>query len=242
MLRARPRDLLAVVLTVSEAPVHDPYEAVGEGPERLGVGLASSTVAVIEGASPRRPRQAREGPLVAGIGEPGVAGEPGQDHPALAGGLRDRRGSRVVAPGSSIGVAGRIISALAEHPGAEHEAESGKTAEDLGVRVPLKSHFELGLEPLDLVVQATDQPHERGDNQPVGLLGGLGGAELLRAERPLNLLGPWLDRSAASRSAEDRRELGAREPPAERRRRCDVSTATASRELSLVPKASSACG
>jgi len=190
MLQARPRNLLAIALAVPEAAVQDPDEAVGEGPERLGVGLATSTMGVIESASPRRPRHAREGPLVAGIGEPGVAGEPGEDHPALAGGPRDRRGPRIVAPGSSIGVAGRIVSELAEHPGAEHEAESGKTAEDLGVRVPLKSPFELGLEPLDLVVQDSDQPHERGNDQPVGPLEALGGAELLRAERPLDLLGP----------------------------------------------------
>ncbi len=45
----------------------------------------------------------------------------------------------MVPPCSSIGVAGPVIAALAEHSGAEGGSESRQTEDDLGVRVLLKS-------------------------------------------------------------------------------------------------------
>jgi hypothetical protein len=59
--------------------------------------------------------------------------------------------SRVAPPRFSIGVAGRVVPELREHPGAEDQAESGKTAQDLGVRVTFKTLRELFFQLPDLV-------------------------------------------------------------------------------------------
>ncbi len=73
----------------------------------------------------------------------------------------DRGASRVAPPGSSIGVAGRVVPEFRQHPGAEDQAESGKTTQDLGVWVIFKTLGELSLQLPDLVREAID--HEASE-------------------------------------------------------------------------------
>ena len=72
-----------------QATVQDPNESIGEGSKSLMMGLASLTECMVVGARAGGAGQGAEGPLVAGIGQPPVAREPGQDDPARAGGLGD---------------------------------------------------------------------------------------------------------------------------------------------------------
>lgn len=67
-------------------------------------------------------------PPAAGVGQAAVAGPAHQHHPAASGGASDRCGSRVGAAAGSISEAGRVVSELAQHPGAKDQAESGQFA------------------------------------------------------------------------------------------------------------------
>lgn len=91
------------------------------------------------------------GPPAAGVGQASVTGPAHQHHPAASGGAGDGCGSRVGAAAGGIAEAGRVVTELAQHAGAEDQAESGQTAHDLGVRVLLKTRVQRGLELADSV-------------------------------------------------------------------------------------------
>jgi hypothetical protein len=75
---------LLVVEDVSlQAHVKDSDQAVGQLAERFTVGLATSSELVLIAPRSRRLGQPTKGPLVTGVAEPAVAGEAGQDDPAV---------------------------------------------------------------------------------------------------------------------------------------------------------------
>jgi hypothetical protein len=102
---------------------------------------------------------------------------------------RDRRGARVVAPGLSIEVAVGGIPDVREHPGAEDGAESGKTSQNLGVRVSFKGILEDG----DLLAQGPDHRHQRADVGGLGLGHERRRGQLWEPERRADPGGPPLE-------------------------------------------------
>ena len=75
--------------------------------------------------------------------ETGILGVPRQPDVVLTG--EQQRRLRIILLGVLLETRPRAQPANAEHPGAEHDAESGKTAQDLGAWVLLKRPLELGL-------------------------------------------------------------------------------------------------
>src|SRR2546428_2574910 len=144
--RPRPGGFFAVGLTVIQATMKDPDESIGEGAKGLMMGLASLTEQAVVVARASGARQRAKGPLVAGISKPPVAGHAGEDDAARAGRLRDGRTARVVLSRFRMGKAGSVVAELRQNPGAEHDAKSGKTAVDLGVRVLLKTGAQFRLQ------------------------------------------------------------------------------------------------
>ncbi len=91
----------------------------------------------------------------------------GPDDLELAGRHRYRGGPGVVAAGFSIGVAIRVVSELAQHPGADKKAQSRLAADDLGVRVLIKMVGQFGLEDRQLAAHLSDHSHSRLDGGTV---------------------------------------------------------------------------
>jgi hypothetical protein len=130
---------LAVVAVVAQAAVQDADQTVGQCSEGLVVGGAAAAQLVVVGPSAWGTGQGAEGPEVAGVGQAFVAGQAGEDDGSGARGTGDRGGAGIGLAGGRVGVAGRVIPELRQHPGAEDHAESGQTTQDLGVRVDLKA-------------------------------------------------------------------------------------------------------
>ncbi|MBA3622799.1 MAG: hypothetical protein H0W51_10875 [Euzebyales bacterium] len=78
-------------------------------------------------------------------------------------------------------VAVRVVPELAQHPGAENDAESGQTAQDHGVRVLLKMVCQRRLKASDLGCEHGDHGDERAGGVAVGVHGQRGCGELLGA-------------------------------------------------------------
>jgi hypothetical protein len=136
-----------------------------------------------------------------------VAREPRGDHALGPRGLGDRRGSGVGLARSRIGVAGPVVAELAEGPGAEDIAESGKTEVDLGVRVAPKRALELPLQLLDL---CRDLPEHRDQGTYArGVRGGQGGRclELWAPQRLRDLLRTPSQVALAAAAAKHGRDL-----------------------------------
>ena len=74
-----------------------------------------------------------------GVGEAAVSGDACEHDAAGARGAGDRGGAGVAASAFAILVAVWLVAELAKYPGAEDEAKSRQTAQDLGVRVCLKA-------------------------------------------------------------------------------------------------------
>jgi len=60
--------------------------------------------------------------------------------------------------GSGVGVAGRVVPELGEHPGTEDCPEAGLAQVDLSVRVPTKTRVRLGLQHRGLAAQPRAVP------------------------------------------------------------------------------------
>ncbi|MGH3963735.1 MAG: hypothetical protein ACRDRY_10840 [Pseudonocardiaceae bacterium] len=74
----------------------------------------------------------------AGIGQPAVADRRSSTTGAFPAGAGDRSASGFGTSARSIKIEGPIITELAEHLGAKDQTDSGRTTQDLGVRVVLK--------------------------------------------------------------------------------------------------------
>jgi len=156
------------------------------------VGLALAAVGVVVAAGSGGGVEGGERPPVAGIEQPPVPRDARQHDESGPRGTGDRRGSRVAAPGPSIDVAGRVVPELREDPGAEDGAESGKTGDDLGVRVSFKTLGELGLEPHDLVGETVDHHDELSHHLAIGLLEQRRSGQLRSLQRLQDLPGPTI--------------------------------------------------
>src|SRR5882672_7642427 len=111
---------------------------------------------VVERTGAGRGVQRGEGPGHQGVDEPVVVDEPGGDYLLLARRAGDGAGSAVVLPGFRVGVPVRVIAELAEHPGAENNAQAGLGLVDLSVRVPAKMRLYLPFQDLHLRIQGGD--------------------------------------------------------------------------------------
>src|SRR6266581_3136349 len=132
------------------------------------VGLAAGAQDVVSmpcafGASERGER-----PLIAGVGEPAVPGNPGEYDLASARGPRDRRGTRIALASLRMQKSGPVVTELGHSPGAEDNTESRQTEVDLGVRVRLKTRSQLLLEGCNLQVELFDDSHGGGDAVTIG--------------------------------------------------------------------------
>jgi len=73
--------VFVVEAVLAEAAVEDSDEAVGEGSEGTVVGVAGGFALVVEGAGAGAGGEGGEGPQVAGVCEPPVAGRSGPTRP-----------------------------------------------------------------------------------------------------------------------------------------------------------------
>src|SRR6266581_3510566 len=166
--KSRPCDVLAVGLAFDEAAVQDAHQTIGQSAQSLMVGLAAGAQDVVSmpcafGASERGER-----PLIAGVGEPAVPGNPGEYDLASARGPRDRRGTRIALASLRMQKSGPVVTELGHSPGAEDNTESRQTEVDLGVRVRLKTRSQLLLEGCNLQVELFDDSHGGGDAVTIG--------------------------------------------------------------------------
>jgi hypothetical protein len=99
-------------------------------------------------------------------------------------------------------VAGGVVTELALHPGAEDDAESGLTADDLGVRVRVKSLLQFGLQALQLAVHLGDDADAGAHRGPEGAGHGVGGLQLGGAQRLVKRAGARLDVALAAGAPE----------------------------------------
>src|SRR5918996_692058 len=153
--------------------------------------------------------QHAEGPPIAEVAQMMVAFEPSEHGLPLAGCDGDGRSAGVAATRPGIPIAVRVISELSERPGAEDDAKSGKTAQDLGVRVLLKMASQLGLERGDLAVELADDRHRGANDRAEGICECAGRLELWRAQCGLDLLCSLLHvmpSPTTSQTCGDRRE------------------------------------
>src|SRR5713101_8076594 len=95
-----------------QATMEDPDESIGQRAQRLMMRLAALPERVVVIPRARGARQGAKRPLVAGVGEPPIAGHPGQDHPALAGRLGDGRTARIVLSRFRMSEAGSVVAEL----------------------------------------------------------------------------------------------------------------------------------
>lgn len=180
--------------------------------------------------------------MVEGVGEAFVAGDPCEHDPAFARRAGDRCGSGIVLAGFSIGVAVRVVPEFREHPSAEDQAESGKTAQDFSARVLLKRRGQLGFDEAGLTHEFGGDRNRGGDAGTERLVDQRQGVQLLGAQRGADLLGAAVQVALPARGAQGRFDLG----HAQRRAFPGVgalaNTASASREARSSPNASNAAG
>jgi hypothetical protein len=120
------------------------------------VGVICGSSGVVEGSGAWAAGNGGEGPQLAGGGQAPVAGVARQHDLGFAGCFRDGGCAGVLLAGFSIGIAVRAIPELTEHPGAQDRPESWQGADDLGVRVLIKSLRQSLLESGDLGIQLGD--------------------------------------------------------------------------------------
>ena len=119
-------------------------------------------------SSPFGASEGGERPLVAGVGEPAVAGHPGENDLASTRGLGDGRRARIVLASLRIQESSSVITELGHSPGAEDKTESRQTEVDLGVRVHFKTRGQLLLEGCNLQVELFDDGHGGGHAVAIG--------------------------------------------------------------------------
>jgi len=90
--------------------MQDPDQSIGQSSKRLMMRLASLAEPVVVVAGAGRARQGAKSPLVAGIGEPPIAGQAGEHHPAGARRLGDGRAARIVLSRFRMGEAGSVVT------------------------------------------------------------------------------------------------------------------------------------
>src|SRR5713226_2263838 len=165
----RPSEVLAVDLAVGQAAVQDADQAVAESASRLMMSLAAGAEDVISMPGAFGASEGRERPLVASVGEPTVARDPGEHDLASTGGFGDGRRARIAFASLRIQEASSVITELGHSPGAEDNTESRQTEVDFGVRVHFKTRGQLLLEGCDLQVELFDDGDASGDAVAIGL-------------------------------------------------------------------------
>src|SRR3989442_7643913 len=189
----------------------DADESIGQCAKGLVMGVASLTEPMVVVAGAGGAGQGAKGPLVAAVGEPPVAGQASQDDAALAGRLGDGRAARVILSRFRMGEAGSVVAELRQNPGAEHDAKSGKTAVDLGVRVLLKTGSQLRLQAGELDIHSAQDADRRGHALAVGLADQGGWRQLRCTQLDLDRSRFFLDPTLAASPAQNGHELGPRE-------------------------------
>src|SRR5712691_8308349 len=131
-------DGLVVEDTLAQAVPEQLEPAVGEGAQGGVVAFAGGSFGVVELACPAGAAEAAEGPLLDGVAEVAVVGEPaGDDELALAGAPGDRRFAGVALERARRLELLRVVADLAGDPGGEAVTEARKAQVDLAAREAL---------------------------------------------------------------------------------------------------------
>ena len=206
--------MLAIGLAVGQAAVQDADQTVGQSSQGLMMGLAAGSQDVVSMPGAFGASEGGECPLVAGVGEPAVARDPGENNLACTGGLGDGRGARVALARLRMQESGSVITELGHSPGAEDNTESRQTEVDPGVRVHFKTRGQLLLESCNLQVELFDDCHGGGDAMTIGF-----GEKRRRLQLRQSQLGLYLSRlglqvSLPAAMAESRDDFCLGESPA----------------------------
>src|SRR6185369_13232245 len=116
-----------------------------------------------------------------------------------------------------VGVAGRVVSELGEHPGGQNQSQSWLGEQDLRVRVLVKTRAQLAFDLFDLGGEGREDGDEGGHRVAVGVGDERGGLQLFAAQGVADLAIARVEVALAACAAQRGDDPCRRQSPALRR-------------------------
>ena len=196
-------------------------QTVAEGAQRLMMPVPDRSSASVVRPAPRTRSKRAERPHVGRVVEAPVPHEAGGHRPPAPRCSGERRGARVVSARLRGHAAFGVVPELAQHPGAEHGAQSRHRKVDRGVRMLLNSRRQLRLQRRELAVDLLElgDLHARAVGERLAHRGR--GLKRADAERGPDLRSPPLHVARAAAAVQCGAELRHGEPRRRSRLRGD---------------------